>query len=173
MSRTRRVPGAVAVIALTALLSACGSSAPTSGGIDNSAANVRQAVKFAACMRRNGVSQFPTPTDADKLTFDGIVNGSGLDPSTPAFQQAMSACKKLEPAGFTGTKRTAEQQSAALKFARCMRENGVKDFPDPAPGQPLIDTPRIPSTSQPGGMGALHAAMSKCSDAAAAAGVTR
>jgi hypothetical protein len=29
-------------------------------------------------------------------------------------------------------KRSPEQQSAALNFAQCIRENGVKDFPDPA-----------------------------------------
>ena len=63
--------------------------------------------------------------------------------------------------------------SAALRFAQCIRKNGVRDFPDPLNGQPLIDTNRIPSAQQPGGMSALHAAMQKCSGAAAAAGVTR
>ena len=90
-----------------------------------------------------------------------------------AFTQAISACKDLEPAGFTGSKRSAQQQVAALKFAQCIRENGVPDFPDPTPTGPLIDTTRIPSAAQPGGMSILHAAMQKCSDVAAAAGVTR
>ena len=47
-------------------------------------------------------------------------------------------------------KRTPKQQSASLKFAQCIRDNGVKDFPDPVNGEPLIDTNKIPS-SQPAG----------------------
>jgi hypothetical protein len=124
-------------------------------------------------MRSNGVSKFPDPGASGKITIDGIVNGSSLDPNTPAFKQAISACKNLEPAGFTGSKRSPQQTDAALRFAQCIRENGVSDFPDPVNGQPLIDTNRIPSAATPGGMSALHAAMQKCGDAAAAAGVTR
>jgi hypothetical protein len=37
------------------------------------------------------------------------------------------------------------EQSGALEFAQCMRDNGVKDFPDPANGEPLVDTTKIPS----------------------------
>jgi hypothetical protein len=72
-----------------------------------------------------------------------------------------------------GTKRSSQQQSAALEFAQCIRANGVPDFPDPLPNGPLVDTNRIPSAAGPGGMSSLHAAMQKCRDAAAAAGVTR
>jgi hypothetical protein len=176
MNRTRRPLGALALIALVALISGCGSSAPAetgSGGGNNIAANAQKAVKFAECMRSNGVSKFPDPGASGKLTIDAIANGSSLDTSTPAFTQAMSACKALEPAGFTGSKRSSQQQQGALKFAQCIRANGVKDFPDPIPNGPLVDTNRIPSAAEPGGMSALHAAMQKCSDAAAAAGVTR
>jgi hypothetical protein len=177
MSRRRRLLAAVAPIAVVALISGCGSSGPadsaTSSGSDPAAASAQKAVKFADCMRSNGVSQFPDPSASGKLTIDAVANGSGLNTNTPAFKQALSACKDLEPAGFTGTKRTSQQQSAALKFAQCIRQNGVADFPDPLPDGPLIDTNRIPSAAQPGGMSALHAAMQKCSDVAVAAGVSR
>jgi hypothetical protein len=46
-----------------------------------------------------------------------------------------------------------------------MRENGVKDFPDPVEGQPLINTYRIPSSNRPGGMTILNAATHKCRSA--------
>jgi hypothetical protein len=175
MNRRRWSLAAVALIALAALISGCGSSAPTetgsgSGG-DPAAANAQKGVKFAECMRSNGVSQFPDPNASGKLTIDAVANGSGLNTSTPAFKQAMAACKNLEPAGFTGSKRSSQQQQAGLKFAQCIRANGVPDFPDPVPNGPLVDTNRIPA--QPGGMSALHAAMQKCRDVAAAAGVTR
>jgi hypothetical protein len=151
---------------MVALISACGSSAPaeTGSGGNNSAANAQQAVRFAECMRNNGVSDFPDPGASGKFTIDGIVNGSSLNLSTPAFKQAMSACKDLEPAGFTGTKRSSQEQQAALKFAKCMRENGVPDFPDPTPNGPLIDTSRIPSAAGRGARSipGFPAAASKC-----------
>ncbi len=174
MNRRRRPLAALALSVMVALISACGSTAPAGTGSDgNTAANAEKAVKFAECMRSNGVSEFPDPGASGKLTIDGIANGSSLDPNTPAFKQGISACKHLEPAGFMGSKRTSQQQQAGLRFAQCIRENGVNDFPDPIPNGPLVDTNRIPSSNLPGGMSALHAAMQKCSDAAVAAGVTR
>jgi hypothetical protein len=169
----RRVP-ALALIGISALLGACGSSTPAdSGSASNANTAHAQAVKFSRCMRSHGVGAFPDPSGSGGFTIDGVVNGSSLDPNAPAFTQAISACKSLEPAGFTGGKVTPEQAAARLKFAQCIRGNGVPDFPDPTPTSPLIDTNRIPSAAQPGGMSALHAAMQKCRDVAAAAGVTR
>ncbi len=149
---------------MAALIGGCGPSAPSAGGNDT-AANHQKAVKFAECMRANGISEFPDPDASGVLTLDGVVNGSSLNPRTPAWQRAIGACKGLEPSGFTGRKRTAQQQQAALKFAQCMRENGVPDFPDPTPNGPLIDTTRVPSAA---GRGALsipgfQAAAHKCS----------
>ena len=160
---------------MVVLISACGSSAsaPSGSGGNNTTANAQKAVKFAECMRSNGVSKFPDLGASGKLTIDAIANGSSLDTSTPTFNQAIRVCQKLEPAGFMGSKRSPQQQQAALEFARCVRQNGVNDFPDPLPDGPLVDTNRIPSAAEPGGMSTLRAAMQKCRDAAAAAGVTR
>lgn len=146
------------------------STAPTAGG--GVAGNVSQGVKFAQCMRSNGVSNFPDPEASGQFTIDAIANGSGVDTNSAAFQQALSACKSLEPAGFTGSPRSTQQQEAALRFAQCVRNSGVSDFPDPSPDSPLVDTNRIPSTNTPGGMSALRAAMQKCRSFSAAAGVT-
>jgi hypothetical protein len=177
MSRRRWTLAAVALIVLVVLISACASSTPTGNSTgsssDNATANTQKAVKFAECMRSNGVSQFPDPGASGSFTIDGVVNGSSLDPNSPAFKQAISACRNLEPTGFTGSKRSAQQAQAALEFARCIRTNGVKDFPDPANGQPLVDTNRIPSAATASGMSILNAAMQKCRDVAATAGVTR
>jgi hypothetical protein len=168
MNRRRRPLAALAVIAL---ISACGSSAPA--GTSNTTATAQQAVKFAQCMRSNGVGAFPDPSASGKLTIDGVVNGSSLDPNAPAFKQALSACRSFEPAGFTGSPRSPQQTQAALQFAQCVRAHGVPDFPDPANGQPLVDTNRIPSSATSAGMSSLNAAMRTCSSFAAAAGVQR
>jgi hypothetical protein len=172
----------LAVLALVAFITACGSNATAgtgalagtgstgtgttagagSSGTNSTAANLNRAVKFSQCMRGHGVASFPDPNAASQLTMDGIVNGSGLDPNTPAFQQALSACKDLEPPGFMGNIRTPQQQAAAIKFAQCIRDNGVPDFPDPTADGALVDTNRIPSSNSPDGMSNLHAAMHKC-----------
>jgi len=160
---------ALALIGLVGLVGAgCGSEAPsetstgTGTGTTKKTTARDKAVRFAECMRENGVRAFPDPDASGELTIDGVVNGSSLDTSGAAWKGAIGACKDLEPSGFTGHKRSASQQSAALQFAQCIRENGVTDFPDPAPGQPLVDTNRIPSSARPGGMTVLNAAMQKC-----------
>ncbi len=122
-------------------------------------------MKFAECMRDNGVSEFPDPNASGALTIDGIINGSSLDPNSPAWKRAVGACKDLEPPGFMGRKRSAQEQEVALKFAQCMRNNGVPDFPDPTPNGPLIDTSRIPSAAGRGARSipGFRAAADKCS----------
>ncbi len=171
---TRRVPGILAagLLAVVAAISAGCSNTPAETGAGSGNATREQAVKFAQCMRDNGVKEFPDPDASGQLTIDGVLNGSSIDSDSATFKQAINACKDLQPPGFTGYKRNAQQQEAALKFAQCIRDNGVKDFPDPAPDQPMIDTNRIPSANRDGGMSILHAAMQKCSDLARAEGVT-
>jgi hypothetical protein len=163
---------ALAALALAALIIVGCSNAPSETGTASSSAGAGSAgttstarekgVKFSRCMRDNGVSAFPDPDASGELTIDAIANGSSLDTSSAAFEQAISACKDLQPAGFTGHKRSAQQQGYALKFAQCIRDNGVEDFPDPTPDAPLVDTTRIPSTERSGGMSILNAAMQKC-----------
>ncbi|HEY2331673.1 MAG TPA: hypothetical protein VGH94_07115 [Acidimicrobiales bacterium] len=185
MTRRRRLT-LFAVVAMVAVISAGCSKAPAatgpgSGGTTTGApaagsrAAIRdQAVKFSECMRAHGVRTFPDPDASGQLTIDGVLNGSSLDPSSAAWTQAVGACQDLEPPGFTGHKRSAQEQEAALRFARCIRDNGVKDFPDPTPDAPLIDTTRIPSLAgrDPRNAPELQTAMDKCRDLATSAGVT-
>jgi len=175
MRRTRWPLAALAVVAVgTAALVGTGcASAPASTDSSGGNATHAKAMQFAECMRSNGVSEFPDPSASGAFTIDAIANGSTLDTGSAAFRQAISACRDLEPAGFMGAKRSPAQQAAALKFAQCMRENGVNDFPDPVNGEPLIDTNRIPSAATSAGESILHAAMQKCSDFSAQAGVSR
>ncbi len=177
MSRSLPLLSALLMVATVAVISAgCGgahrSSGPETAAPPTSRAIARgKAVRFAVCMRAHGVQAFPYPDPSGKLTIDGIANGSSVDTSSAAFVHALSACKRLEPPGFTGTKATPRQRRARLAFARCVRENGVPDFPDATRDGPLVDTNRIPSSGTPEGMSALNAAMQKCGRYAAAAGV--
>jgi hypothetical protein len=179
MSRTLRPLAALAMLAV--ISAGCSNGAAENGTTDtvssagtgsNGAATTREkAVKFSDCMRENGVSDFPDPDASGAFTIETIANGSSVDTSSVAFTQALTACKDLEPPGFTGETRSPEQQEAGLEFAQCIRDNGVKDFPDPALDQPLVDTNRIPSSNTQAGMTILNAAMQKCGQYASKAGV--
>ena len=159
----------LAALALVALTGAGCSNASSETATDSSGGNknVTKGVKFSGCMRDNGVSEFPDPDASGELTIDGVLNGSSLDPSTAAWKQAIAACKDLQPPGFTGTEASPEEQEVRLEFAQCIRDNGVKDFPDPAKGEPLVNTNLIPSSAEPGGMTIINAAMQKCGDVVA------
>jgi hypothetical protein len=179
MRRTLWLPAALAIIAV--IVAGCGSgsagtvtsSTRTAAGHDSTAGTREQAVKFAACMRANGVSGFPDPNASGELTIDAVANGSSVDTSAAAFKQAISTCRDLQPAGFTGHKRSAQQQENALRFAQCMRDNGIKDFPDPTPDGPLIDTSKMPGSPGALSIPGFKAAQEKCGHLASAAGVTR
>ena len=164
MTRQARRPVALALIALIGVLSAgCGSNAPSQTGTATSAdtggtkvvTDQGKAVKFSECMRGHGVPHFPDPDAKGEYVF-------GIDVSPAVWQKAVHACKDLEPPGSLSGKRSPKQQSAALRFAHCVRTNGVPDFPDPVNGEPLVDTTHIPSSNKPGGMTILNAAMHKC-----------
>jgi hypothetical protein len=156
----------LAALATVALISAgCGSNAPSETGTASSsgtggnknATDQDKAVKFAECMRANGVPDFPDANAKGQFVY-------GVSVSPAVWTKAVDACKDLQPPGTLSAKRSPKQQSASLRFAQCIRENGVKDFPDPANGEPLVNTYEIPSANRPGGMTILNAAMEKCGD---------
>src|SRR5687768_7197410 len=150
-------------LALIAVIATGCSETPTekteTGAATETDAPKSKAVRFSECMRQNGVSEFPDPEPSGELTIDGVLNGSSLDSESATWKQAVSACKDLQPSGFTGRKATPQEQDQRLVFAQCIREHGVTDFPDPAPGDPLVDTNKIPSSNREGGMDILNAAM--------------
>jgi hypothetical protein len=151
----------LAALALIALISAgCGSNAASetrsagTGGSKKLTARDK-AVKFAECIRAHGVSDFPDPNAKNEFEY-------GVSVTPAVWKQATTACKDLQPPGTLSSKRTPKEQSASLRFAQCIRENGVKDFPDPVNGEPLVNTYKVPSSNRPGGMTTLNAAMRKC-----------
>ena len=127
----------------------------TSSGANTKLTARDKAVKFAECIRAHGVSDFPDPGAKNQFDY-------GVSVSPAVWKQATTACKDLQPPGTLSGKRTPKQQSASLRFAQCIRDQGVKDFPDPVNGDPVIDTTKIPSSNKPGGMTILNAATHKC-----------
>ncbi|HEV3294530.1 MAG TPA: hypothetical protein VG123_36575 [Streptosporangiaceae bacterium] len=123
-----------------------GSSASSGDGGGNSTAtgstgNPTQLVdEWAACMRRHGDPGQADPTiDAGKVIHMTTplsvgVGPSGQDPDPPgmACLRYLDAASTALRAGYSPPK--APSQAALVKYAECMRANGVPDFPDPTAG---------------------------------------
>ncbi|MGO9960454.1 MAG: hypothetical protein ACLP50_31520 [Solirubrobacteraceae bacterium] len=95
------------------------------------------AVKFSACMRSHGVSDFPDPT----VGSNGLPSWGPIITESPAEQAAQRAaqpvCRKDLPDLLHTSAEKSTANTAALRYATCMRSNGVPNFPYPN-GQGLI-----------------------------------
>lgn len=136
--RPRRRRWLAAVALLTAgLLAGCGGSSGDDAGASRGSASGDSAVRFAECMRENGVPDFPDPVDG-RITMSSAQAGSA------AMRAAQEACQELAPHGRANPR----MQEQLLAFCQCMRDNGVPDFPDPeGPGRLLV--PRTIDTQSP------------------------
>jgi hypothetical protein len=132
---TQRLRPLVALAIVALITAGCGSNAPSETGTASSTGTATstadkkltardKAVKFAECIRAHGVSDFPDPNAKNDFEY-------GVSVTPAVWKQATTACKALQPPGTLSAKRTPKQQSASLRFAECIRTNGVKDFPDP------------------------------------------
>ena len=86
-----------------------------------------QALRHAQCMRENGVPDYPDPKFNDKGGVD--LNLEGVNPQN--LEKAAQACRKYEPNGGEPTKLDPQRLEQLRAYAKCMRENGVENFPDP------------------------------------------
>lgn len=155
-----------AVLTCVSTVTGCGSGGNSSPQAAVSA-GYTQALKYANCMRANGVPSFPDPSgDGNNIEL-----GSGLDPQSPAFRTAAEACAKLQPGGGPAFPHLSESRKlAALHFARCMRAHGVPTFPDPTFAMPAGGGPVIalrgmffaPGTGFNPRSPAVHRAASAC-----------
>jgi hypothetical protein len=133
---------AVVAVALGITVAGCsdGSTVPTAdshltttaaaaeGSSEGSA--LAQAVAYSQCMRGHGVPSFPDPVQTPSGGYG--YRTKGIDPNSAAFPGALQACKALpSPWNSTGQRLSPAQQEAWLAWARCIRDHGVPDFPDP------------------------------------------
>jgi hypothetical protein len=134
------LPLLAALTLLAALaMTACGSDGGT-GGIATAGGAASQpdpsssapklsdserAVKFAKCMREHGVDM----PDPDPGTGAQGFAVKGADAAK--MEAAMAACKQYAPFGGKAPKLDQAEIERMRQHARCMRANGVPDFPDP------------------------------------------
>lgn len=116
---------ALAVVGCVLALSACGSSSKPKSSVSSSNSKL---VRYADCMRAHGVPNFPDPLDGG---FP--LRTSGINVSSPAFISAQKACAGLQPGGSAEPAPiTGEQLYEMAEKARCIRDHGFANFPDPS-----------------------------------------
>jgi hypothetical protein len=106
----------------------------------------QQAAQFVACMRQNGITNFPDPGAGGALS---LTPESGVDIGSDSFKKAESTCRSLMPGSGEESKAPPSAAPSAVTpsagvmatYAKCMRDNGLKNFPDLPEGKPLQLTP--------------------------------
>ena len=116
-------------------------SSTTTGGVTSPAPTTPGAggsgpLAFARCMRADGVPNFPDPNPGR----GGLFSLAGINPSSPAFRAAQAKCQKLmgpgPPVPGSSTHPSAQTLAKLVRIARCMRQHGVPQFPDPRTSVP-------------------------------------
>jgi hypothetical protein len=159
---------ALAVLALLAclLLAACGSSSSGSSAGGNAASHEAQAeakfADFAKCLREHGINAETAagPSGGRGLKFQGTSGPA-------AFEAAQKACARFKPEAKhvnLSPQEKVEHEEQVQKFAKCMREHGIKVETSSSQG-----AVRIRIQSHPGESGApnpespgFQAAQSAC-----------
>jgi hypothetical protein len=105
-----------------------GTAAAASASPSQSVDPQEAALKFAQCMRQNGVDM-PDPDGSGRIQIRGE---RGDAEKTEA---AMKKCRHFMEAGRrAGNPDDPKVRDQMLKFAQCMRQHGV-NVPDPQPGE--------------------------------------
>lgn len=125
--------GAPAVASVTTTKSpttttASGSAPPST------ASQTQRLIAYSECMRRHGVTNFPDPNSQGDLV---ITPNDNVNPNSPQYTQAQSACKKFSPQAASGAGMTPAQHAKALaaltNYVHCMRKHGI-EMADPFNG---------------------------------------
>jgi hypothetical protein len=129
--------GLVLGVLLTVTVAGCGKSSGTPGvatashsgaaasgsATPDAMSDQEHMLRFAQCMRDNGLPDFQDPKDGNI----GVPNGA--DPQK--VDAAMQKCRPLLPNGGQPRKADPQQMEQLRKYAQCMRDNGIKNYPDP------------------------------------------
>ncbi|MGH2894501.1 MAG: hypothetical protein ACRDPM_14740 [Solirubrobacteraceae bacterium] len=125
---------AAAIIAAATTITACSSgssSTSSSGGQTNptQAQPQQDVLNFARCMRSHGVPNLP-----DDLNFQNV---PGINPSSPTFKTAQTACQHLLPVKTSpSVAPSARTHAKLLRLSNCLRAHGYPSMPDPRPDPP-------------------------------------
>jgi hypothetical protein len=147
----------MAVVVTSLALAACGGDGGSGGGKSNREEMEEYALRNAECLRQHGVD-VPDPKPGKGLLMDN------RDVNPGEFERAQRACEKelgKPPAPELSEAQQREFREAALKFARCMRSNGI-DMDDPTFGANGEVKIQISGRGDPEADPAFQAAEAKC-----------
>jgi hypothetical protein len=152
MNRPVRILLVVGVLALALAVAACGggggkaagvaslsgSKQPTATHAGSSQDDRQAALNWARCMRQHGID-LPDP----QFSGDNITQRlpTRTEQNSPKFKAAQQACRQYLPDGGQPWPPTAQERQQALAFARCMRQHGINNMPDPEITASGIDQP--------------------------------
>ncbi len=156
---TMPLPALALSLAIVLIATGCGGSSSPSvsgSGLDSGRPSTRssgrvmaQALAYAQCMRRHGISDFPDPTPGPGGGVTFQINGrpgSDLDDNNPGFKAAGRSCRSLWPGGRPPPPPSAQKMAAEVRWAECMRSHGLPGFPDPN-SQGAFDSSRFDDSS--------------------------
>ncbi|WP_144120822.1 hypothetical protein [Catellatospora sichuanensis] len=127
---------------LVAVLTACGpGGSETTGEADAGTAGLwdaydKQKQNLATCLNEKGLAEVRYLGHDNLMEFSGLPEGD-LTPDLIACFEKWPALDR--PVQDTPAKPTEEQLREGREIAKCMRENGVPDWPDPDPHPGPID----------------------------------
>jgi hypothetical protein len=141
-------------------------SSTTSAKRSTTPATNASPLAFAKCMRQHGVPNFPDPKPPGQLPATHITqaassSGFTANPNSPAYQTASKDCRSLAVATPVTQAVANQVMTAQLKFASCMRANGVPNFPDPTSNGEIGNNGAISGVNE--NSPAFQSAEKKCS----------
>lgn len=139
---------ALLILALTLIAAALAGCSPAGDGTEgdgagSGAADVRAQVEpiyreAAECIRTHGYPEFPDPVIADDGTVAELPENvqrileqrkATLEPACqPILDRLPASVREAQEGGHTAT---PEEVAMLRRFAACMRQHGVPDWPDP------------------------------------------
>jgi hypothetical protein len=146
--RLSRVPlAAVAAIGASVLLAACGGSGTSTNSVASAEkTREQQFLNLSKCLREHGIN-VSTPTGGGPIKVQGGIGS--ISPQTA--EAARSACRKYAPGANENLtpQQRVERAEAVQKFAKCMREHGIKVEAKANGGEIAIGIHRHPGEGGP------------------------
>jgi hypothetical protein len=156
MKPIRKLPAAIIVATVVALLTAACSGTPSptpSDGTPNAGSSARSSnadgpansrlLAFSRCVRDHGVPNFPDPQAG--ATNEKFPSAQQLGVGSSQLSTAENACQHLLPVGVDDQFPAAEVPlllSEMTRFSQCVRAHGVPNWPDPSTdsqGRPIFN----------------------------------